>query len=131
MKDFEFDHLEDLTFRVIGQVHDELINYLKSMPSIEHQNQWESVLNHARFVSQFEFVFRYEIELAEIVRHFLTRADSNGRKIKKASVLYDKEFEGIDVTHESSFYDSYNEMDLRKAIKYSLWQFHQLILERK
>ncbi|KYG72829.1 hypothetical protein [Roseivirga echinicomitans] len=125
----EFDQLEDLTHRVIGQVNDDLISYLKTKPSDGYQNGWEQILDQAKEISLHEFVFKYEFSFMDLLRESFLKADLNGRKIKKAAVLYNKEFEGIEEEYERDFYDSYDDIDFRKALKYSLIQFHQLIRE--
>lgn len=127
MNPSDFDHLLDLTYRVIHQVHYDLENHIKS--ELNEKITWEDLISNAKTISPFEFVFRYESILYDAAKISWLQADLNGRKIKKASVMFSQEFESINQIYEDSFYDTYDEIDLRKAIKYSLFHFHQQLIE--
>lgn len=129
MTKFEFDHLEDLTYRVIHQVHDDIIVYLQSEKGISQDISWEKVLNDVQDQSIHEFVFNYDLRLDQIIRESFIQADLNGRKIKKASVLYDKEFLKIEKDYPSEYFDQYNAEDFKKAAKYALVRFYELLRE--
>lgn len=129
MEEFEFDHLKDLTFRVISQVQDDLVNYLKNQPSENQPSLWDEIVIESKNLSPYEFVFKYDILFQDKVRSLFLKTDLNGRKIKKASTLYNQDFENDKREFESDYYDSYDEVDFKKAIKYCLYDLHDLILE--
>jgi hypothetical protein len=127
MAHFKFDHLKDLTYRVIDHVIYELINHIKG--EMKDIIVWEHLISDAKTNSPFAFVFKYEASFFDFVRESWLKADLNGRKIKKAAFMFSEEFEGLNQTHESEYYDEYNETDFRKAIKYTLFHFHQQLVE--
>lgn len=123
----DFDHLLDITYRVIHQVHYDLTNHIKS--ELKGKINWDEFVCNAKNLSPYQFVFRYEPLLFDAAKTFWLKADLNGRKIKKASVMFSQEFENLNQIHEDSFHESYDEIDVRKAIKYSLFHFHKEFIE--